>query len=283
MGPERVSRVKQPGAERFKQLYEIHDYDPDREWPPEKWLVEDMFSGPQRLHIVSGMEKTGKSRFCMWMICCLLAGKNPWGLKTELPPPKVLWLLGEENVSTAEPRLTRYAEIMDVDPHLLKDRITFASMGGARLDHSTRRAELEDYALELGIDLLMLDPISRLHGAEENGSPELIQMLNEIRGWTQRHKWNVFLQHHVGKIAPDADLGRPATWLRGSTQMAGIFDSLVGLQRAGQIDKNAGQGVNAYRFGRHAPDGKVWKFKDHGREDKDRMVTTDLGWSLYNK
>ncbi len=264
--------------ERFKANHPISKYDSVKEWPPELWLVEDMFLGGGRVNFVLGKDKSGKSRFTLWLAAHMLAGMSPFGLRVDKIPKRIMWILGEEHQRTMTWRLTRYAELLGADPKPWHDKMLWVQGAGMALERQDRRYELEAAILAEDVDLLVIDPFTRVHNADENGGPAMKAILNTLRHWTQAHEWDILIQHHTGKVAFDADWTQIGTWTRGTSDIAAILDSAIMLQRFGDQDSNGGSDVNILRGGRHAPDDVKWSVKDLGRSDKDMPAQTDLGW-----
>ena len=87
--------------QHFKTLYPIVKYDPDMKPNPTRWLVDEFWQ-MGKINGMAGFEKSGKSRLMNWLLVGMSAG-NVLGLAAE--PKKILYLCGEETVSTVNDRI----------------------------------------------------------------------------------------------------------------------------------------------------------------------------------
>jgi len=210
----------------------------------------------------------------------MLADLRPFGLRVDKPPKKILWVLGEESIRNSQWRLTRYAELLGVDPKDWIGRIAWMPGAGMSLERGDKRSGLVAAIVAEKADLVVIDPLRRVHNAAESQDRQFDTVLNAFREWTQQLDIDILVQHHTGKVGEDADWGQIATWARGTSDIAGILDSACYVQRYGPEDKDGGSRVKLLRGGRHAPDDKKWILYDMGREDKDRPSQTDKGWKM---
>lgn len=98
-----------------------------------------------------------------------------------------------------------------------------------RLDQSRDRTRLFETARRLRPRLLILDPLVRLHGVDENNATEVAQLLSGMRDLQRRLDLAVVLVHHTRKsITPGMQAGQG---LRGSTDLHAFGDSNLYLRR----------------------------------------------------
>ena len=195
-----------------------------------------------------------------------------------------MWVLGEETVRNMQWRVTRYAELLGIDPEELKSQIIWVEGANMGLDRADKRNALLAAIMTIKPDLVILDPLRRLHSAGEQGSDQAMSaMLNAFREWTKKLGFDLLVIHHTGKLSIDANLDEISTWARGTSDLAAILDSAIFLHRYGKELPNAGSEVTLHRGGRHAPDKVLWYLADHGRADKDEPAKSDLGWSLIRR
>ena len=98
-----------------------------------------------------------------------------------------------------------------------------------RLDHERDRTRLWETVRRLRPRLLVLDPLVRLHGIDENHAGDVAELLGYLRTLQRELGLSVLLVHHTRKNAPDgvaAGLG-----LRGSGDIHAFGDSNLYLQR----------------------------------------------------
>jgi hypothetical protein len=76
--------------------------------------------------------------------------------------------------------------------------------------------------------LLLLDPLIRLHRADENSAQEMAVVLDGLRDLARRTQTTVLLVHHARKAAAGQT---PGSGLRGSSDLAAFGDSNLYLRR----------------------------------------------------
>ncbi|MGH7822369.1 MAG: AAA family ATPase, partial [Candidatus Binatia bacterium] len=97
-----------------------------------------------------------------------------------------------------------------------------------RLDTARDRARLRKTLDEERPRLLILDPLVRLHQADENSAAEMSSLLGELRALQRQYELAVLLVHHLRKNAPRAPDGQA---LRGSGDLHAWGDSNLYLRR----------------------------------------------------
>lgn len=98
-----------------------------------------------------------------------------------------------------------------------------------RLDQRDHLARLFETARRLRPKLLLLDPLVRLHGIDENNASDVSKLLSGLRHLQRRLDLAVALVHHTRKsIPPGMAAGQG---LRGSTDLHAFGDSNLYLRR----------------------------------------------------
>jgi hypothetical protein len=98
-----------------------------------------------------------------------------------------------------------------------------------RLDRDRDRARLWETAKRLRPRLLLLDPLVRLHGVDENNAGEVAELLAYFRSLQRQLDLSVLLVHHTRKnAAGGASAGQG---LRGSGDIHAFGDSNLYLRR----------------------------------------------------
>ena len=96
-----------------------------------------------------------------------------------------------------------------------------------RLDHRNDRQRLLDTVARIAPRLLVLDPLVRLHGVDENAAGEVAPILGFLRDLQRRFETAVLLVHHARK----SGAARPGQALRGSSELHAWGDSNLYLRR----------------------------------------------------
>jgi hypothetical protein len=98
-----------------------------------------------------------------------------------------------------------------------------------RLDQRRHREQLFQTAQRLRPRLLLLDPLVRLHGIDENNASEVAELLAYIRTLQRQLDLSVILVHHTRKNGAAGIAAGQA--LRGSSDLHAFGDSNLYLQR----------------------------------------------------
>lgn len=225
----------------FDARYPIVPFDPDMKTDPPRWLVRDIWQ-LGKINGVAGFEKSGKSRLMNWILVGMTKGEV-FGLQAI--PRKILYLCGEEQIQVVNSRIKIYAELQEVP--MEKFEVGFVEAAAMRLDLPKERRGLIEQVTNGGYDMLVIDPLRRVHGADENDSKQMSNIYNDIRKWSNRLNLTIVLLHHTPKINEDTDMTRIASWFRGSTDLPAILDT---AQYVDRISKNE---IKMLRQGRFPP------------------------------
>lgn len=215
-------------SQNFEKLFPVTKFDPDMKPQPLPWLVKGLWQ-KGKINGIAGYEKSGKSRVLGWLLVGMHL-TSCLGLDV-IPnyPPKILYLCGEETKEVVNQRLKTYAEFQGVD--LNKFNIFFMDATGMKLEQKVQRDWLIQFILDNGFEVIVADPLRRLHSANEDKSTEMAPIYNDIRRWTNHHGITILLVHHTGKVNDEVDMTRIANWFRGSTDLAAILDCAMYVQR----------------------------------------------------
>jgi len=221
-------------------FYPVKPYDP--ELAPERvpWLI-DGFWQLGKINGMAGAEKSGKSRLLAWLMVGMVK-QSVLGMKAR-GLPRTLYLAGEETRATVNTRLTTYAKLQQVDTALIQ--VDFIEAAAMRLDLATQRTWMEKKLT--GYSMLVIDPLRRVHAADEDKSTTMAPILNDLRSWSNRRGLTVVFLHHTSKVDEFTNMDRMANWFRGSSDVAAIVDT------AQYVDRVSKDSVMVSRAGRFAP------------------------------
>lgn len=222
----------------YDKMYPTRAFDPLMKAQSVPWLVENLWQRG-KINGLAGFEKAGKSRVLGWLLTGLFTGRV-LGLSCT-SPTRVLYLAGEETTEDINSRLVRYSKLQGLSASL---PIDFVQASGMRLEMRAQRQWLEAKLPQY--DLLIVDPMRRVHAADEDNSTAMSVIYNDVRKWSNQLGLTIILLHHTPKVNMDTDMTRMANWFRGSTDMAAILD--VG----NFIDRSASN-IGIHRAGRFAP------------------------------
>ena len=238
-------------VEELVQLHPIATHDPNKEFPPDEWLVKDLWQGGGKINGLFGPEKAGKSRFLCWALVNMIAGYPVLrGLDIDNQPEHVLYMRGEESEKQIVERIDHYGAMQGVST--LGWPITYMSAANFHMEWRGYTDALLEIIARLNIDLVVMEPLRRLHGGAEGDNDEMSKIHNLWREWTDNYGIDILFTHHTGKLQDGADLSRIATWSRGASDLAAILDAATFMNRFNASAEGQGS-VKLLRAGRFAP------------------------------
>jgi hypothetical protein len=193
---------------------------------PQRWLVEQLW-GAAAVGLIGGAPKCSKTWLGLDLALSVATGTDCLGRYAVPEPGPVLIYLAEDALPTVRQRVASMArhrgrELQPVEIHV----ITAPTL---RLDRQQHRGQLLEAAQRLRPRLLLLDPLVRLHGIDENNAREVAELLAYLRTLQRQLDLAVILVHHTRKNAPGGMASGQA--LRGSSDLHAFGDSNLYLRR----------------------------------------------------
>jgi hypothetical protein len=142
-------------------------------------------------------------------------------------PGPVLVYLAEDALPTVRQRVAGMARHRGLDLAAVEMHVITAPT--LRLDREPHRGQLFETARRLRPRLLLLDPLVRLHGIDENHAGEVAGLLAYFRSLQRRLDLSVVLVHHTRKNAAGGLAAGQG--LRGSSDIHAFGDSNLYLRR----------------------------------------------------
>lgn len=191
-----------------------------------RWLIEQLW-GESSVGVIGGAPKCSKTWLGLDLALSVATGTDCLGRYAVPRAGPVLVYLAEDALPLVRERvagMARYRglDLDRVDIHV----ITAASL---RLDRDPHRARLFETAKRLRPRLLLLDPLVRLHGIDENHATEVAALLAYFRTLQRQLDLSVILVHHTRKNAAGGVAAGQA--LRGSSDLHAFGDSNLYLRR----------------------------------------------------
>jgi RecA-family ATPase len=217
----------------------------------------------RKINALTGYVKTGKSRLLSYIL-----GGLPNGSVLGLPsllPERILYLAGEEPVQQINERIAHFARVQCADPRRIVNRIDFVTAVGMQLQRPDYQKWFTDKLATDEYDLIIIDPLRRVHSADENSNNDMALIMNAMRQWANKQNATVIFIHHTSKPSFETDLTRMETWFRGASDIAAIVDTATFL------DKGASGNLQLRREGRFAPLNPL-KLLDKGHEPDQGFV-----------
>jgi hypothetical protein len=197
-----------------------------REETAQRWLVEQLWSDSS-VGVIGGAPKCSKTWLGLDLALSVATGTPCLGRYAVPRPGPVLVYLAEDALAVVRERVEGMArhrglDLVGVDIHA----ITAPSL---RLDREPHRNRLLETARRLRPRLLLLDPLVRLHGVNENDAREVAELLAYFRLLQRRLDLSVILVHHTRKNAAGGVAAGQG--LRGSSDLHAFGDSNLYLRR----------------------------------------------------
>ena len=210
--------------------------------PAQQWMVEALWS-EQGVGIVGGEPKCGKSFLALDLAVAVAAGVPCLRHFRPAASGAVLLFAAEDAGHIVRTRLEGIASAADTPFEDLD--IAVIDVPTLRLDHRLDRQRLMETVQRVRPRLLVLDPLVRLHGVDENAVAEIAPILGFLRELQRRFETAVVLVHHARK----SGAARPGQALRGSSELHAWGDSNLYLRRRDRqilmtVEHRAAPGLN---------------------------------------
>ena len=192
----------------------------------ERWLVEELWCA-RAVGVIGGAPKCAKTWLGLDMALSVATGTPCLGKYAVPEPGPVLIYLAEDALPVVRQRVDGMAKHRGLD--LAEVEIHVITAPVLRLDRDPDRMRLLETTRRLRPRLLLLDPLVRLHGIDENNASEVAALLAYFRSLQRQFDVSVLLVHHTRKNAAGgaaAGLG-----LRGSSDIHAFGDSNLYLRR----------------------------------------------------
>jgi len=197
-----------------------------REDQPTRWLVDQLW-GDSSVGLIGGAPKCSKTWLGLDLALSVATGTACLGKYAVPRPGPVLVYLAEDALPVLRQRVAGMArhrglDLADVEMYV----ITAPTL---RLDRDPHRSRLLETAKRRRPRLVLLDPLVRLHGIDENNAGEVAGLLAYFRALQRQLDLSVILVHHTRKnAAAGAAAGQG---LRGSSDLHAFGDSNLYLRR----------------------------------------------------
>ena len=193
----------------------------------QRWLVQGLW-GARSVGVIGGAPKCAKTWLGLDMALSVATGTACLGKYAVPEAGPVLVYLAEDALPAVRERVEGMARHRGLDLGQVEIHVITAPV--LRLDRDPDRARLWETARGLQPKLLLLDPLVRLHGVDENNAGEVAQLLAYFR-WLQRQlDLSVLLVHHTRKGAAGGVAAGQG--LRGSSDIHAFGDSNLYLRRS---------------------------------------------------
>jgi RecA-family ATPase len=193
---------------------------------PQRWLFDQLW-GASSVGLIGGAPKCSKTWLGLDLALSVATGTACLGRYAVPEPGPVLVYLAEDALPILRQRVEGMARHRGLN--LQQVEIHVITSPTLRLDREQHRGQLLQTAQRLRPRLLLLDPLVRLHGIDENNAGEVAGLLAYIRTLQRQLDLSVILVHHTRKNAAGGIAAGQA--LRGSSDLHAFGDSNLYLKR----------------------------------------------------
>ena len=198
-----------------------------RESRAQPWLVEQLW-GASSVGLIGGAPKCSKTWLGLDLALSVATGTACLGRYAVPQPGPVLIYLAEDSLPIVRQRVEGMARHRGLA--LERVELYVVTAPALRLDRELHRVQLREAAQRLRPRLLLLDPLVRLHGLDENNASEVAGLLAYLRELQRLLDLSVMLVHHTRKNATGGVASGQT--LRGSSDLHAFGDSNLYLRRA---------------------------------------------------
>jgi len=203
----------------------VHASELAHEAPEKRWLLDRLWAA-SGVGLLGGSPKVGKSWLGLEMAVSVASGTPCLGTFAPSARGRALIYMAEDSDPIVRERLDSLCRHHRV--RLESIDLFVITIDTLRIDVPAEQQRLSETMDRLKPTMLLLDPLIRLHRANENDSGEVSAILAYLRGLQRRHDAAVVLVHHVRKSGSN---GQPGQALRGSGDWHAFGDSNLYLQR----------------------------------------------------
>lgn len=240
---------------------------------PRHYLIHKLLARRQ-VAVIAGPPKAFKTWVALNMVrCFLIPGEHLFGIPELYSLEKDLKVLIVEEEGDAE-ELYQRAKLVLGDIPDWQQRTLWSHHLGVRLDQEDWVDRVSGWISEHNIDVVIFDPLQRLHGKDENSAAEMGDVWTAIHHLTTKFKnLAAIILHHFNKTGGVED-----EWeaLRGSSRTAAEADLGIFCDR---LPLNLGKGCKIRLSGRTLPDLDVY---DEGSHTLKLPFNPSNGLLLYN-
>lgn len=228
--------IKQQGEEKQEPPPDLSTPDESnwswRSMPgPRRWLIKSkVWRG--KVTVISGPGGVGKSSYVAGMAIDAAMGR-PTVLKDDVHEQlTVLLWNGEDDREETARKVHALLKVHEIDPEELGDRLHIHDSRSMRLDALHYLTTVEEPSKEvqasidklqaqldaIAPDLIIVDPLVSLHGADENSNSAMESVMDVLRGELAGEcEAAVVVAHHTKKLPTDLDKLDPADMARGAS------------------------------------------------------------------
>lgn len=191
----------------------------------QQWLIEGLWAAAG-VGLIGGAPKCCKSWLGLEMAVSLASGTPCLGAFMPARKGTVLLYMAEDAACVVRSRFEALCRHHAVDLGALE--IFVITQSSLRIDLASQQRRLRKTLEKIRPDMLLLDPLVRLHRIDENSANEVSALLGFLRSLQREFHTAVVLVHHARK---NGSANQPGQALRGSGDLHAFGDSNLYLRR----------------------------------------------------
>ena len=200
------------------EMLTFYDMINDKSEPPEAIIGDGVLLDNTILMII-GQKKARKSFFALNLSMAIASGLDFAGFKIE-KKSKVLHLSLEGGYFPNRSRIRKMSQAIELDS---MKNINFVKKVNISIENEEDFEFLRGCIIKSECEVLVLDPLAKLHLQDENSSNSMALVFKKIRELMDEFGLSVIIIHHSGK---NAGLGG-----RGSSFIGGEYDSAITITK----------------------------------------------------
>jgi hypothetical protein len=186
------------------------------------WLIRDLWL-KGAVAFCGGPPKCRKSWLGLEVACAVASASPCLSVFDVEDPGPVLIFMAEDSLREVQARVKGICSRRKIPfDNLDLNVITATSL---KLDQKEDRDRLVETVKRINPRFLLLDPLVRMHGLDENSAREISTLLSFLRNIQREHDVSIMITHHANKKTH----GRPGERLRGSSDLYAFADSAIYL------------------------------------------------------
>lgn len=188
-----------------------------------RWLVRSLWPRSS-VGVIGGQPKSAKSFFGLDLATSVASGSPCLGRFEIMKRGRTLVYMAEDSLPDVRQRVAELCRHRQIDIATLE--LFVITESSLRLDRDADRRALEAAVDSHRPQLLLLDPLIRLHALDENSSREISDLLGYLRDLQRSFDVSIAVVHHTGKQHRQ----RPGQALRGTGDLHAWLDVGAYLQ-----------------------------------------------------
>lgn len=193
--------------------------------PEQQWLIHGLWA-TGGVGLIGGAPKCCKSWLGLEMAVSLSSATPCLGTFPPAKRGRVLLYMAEDAACVVRSRFDSLCRHRAVALSALD--IFVITESSLRIDLESEQRRLKQTVAEIRPDMLLLDPLVRLHRIDENSASEVSALMAFFRALQRELKTAVVLVHHARK---NGAANQPGQALRGSSDLHAFGDSNLYLRR----------------------------------------------------